>query len=132
MVDRYWLSFITSFFQILLIEICYVFNISSFSFSKTFSFIDNIYLKYLFLFIINILFYFILSYLLKPILKNINSYIIYFILSGVIFVINSILLQFYSLIEENGLLQSEICLFFVIIFTTTLFCSSINNFNLLE
>ena len=130
--NRIGLSLFISILYVLLIEAFYIINASSFTFRNTLSFIDNDLFKYLCIIIITSLFYFLNSYLLFPLFKKIKDIKIYIILGSIFFVIHNVFLRFSSLLPTNGLLISEISLYFVIIFTTTVFFYSITYFNLLK
>lgn len=132
MKNRVALSILVSIIYIVLIEMSYVFNISSFSFSKMFSFIDNNYLKYLLIFVSTVIFYYVCSYILSPILRRIKDVKIYFILGAIIYVIHNLILKMIDKIHLYSSLQEQISLFLVIIFTTTTFFYSITYFNLVE
>lgn len=132
MKNRLALSIFVSIIYIVLIEMSYVFNISSFSFSKMFTFINNNYFKYILIFVSTVVFYYVCSYILSPILRRIKDVKIYFILGAIIYVIHNLILKIIGKIHLYSSLQEQISLFLVIIFTTTTFFYSITYFNLVE
>ncbi len=130
--NRIGLSLFISLIYIVLIELFYLFNISSFSFNQTLNFINNLYIKYFVIFILTSSFYFMFSFILYNLIKNICDIKIYFIISSIIFVIHNLFLSIYNLLPKNSLLQNELAFYFIIIFTTTVFFYSISYYNLLK
>lgn len=130
--NRFGLSLFISIMYIILIEGMYFFNITSFSFHTHLSFIENSLLKYLLILSSTTAFYYFISFVISPILIRTNSVKVFFIISGVIFVINNFLLRLNDLLPTDNLFQSEISLFFVIIFCDTTFFYSLNYHNLLK